>query len=329
MTSAGPEPLRPLGTTELLDEALRLYRRNFLPLFTVALAVNAPLYATTSLFQGWYLGKLRLLQDPSFVRGLAEVPSEALGFLALFLGGAFAFGLLYPLFYQWLLASLTLALGQAFHGAPIAPGATLRAVLPRLPALFFTHLVQLCAIGAGAFVAALPGLALALLGGRAAIAGLALAALSSLAAMLVLGLRWLLLGEVMVLERTWGLAALRRAAALMEGKLAPGPFGGQKLRASLVLMLSWMISSALAFAAMLPRLGLEVLFDASPFAPGSDPAGLPLWLLLPVQALELTVQTALFPFLVATTVRLYLDTRIRREGLDLELAARRRLAEPA
>jgi hypothetical protein len=96
-----------------------------------------------------------------------------------------------------------------------------------------------------------------------------------------------------------------------------------------VLLLSWMISSALAFTAMIPRLALELAYDASPFSPGADPAALPLGLLLPVQAFELCVQTALFPFLVATTVRLYFDTRIRREGLDLELAARRRLAEPA
>lgn len=323
------EALRPLGTTELLDEALRLYRRNFRPLFVVALVINAPLYATTALFQGWYLGRLRQLQDPAFARALAESPEQALSFLALFLGGAFAFGLIYPLFYQWLLASLTAAVGRAFHDEPVAPAATLREVLPRLPALFFTHLLQLAAIGAGAGLAAIPGFLLALLGGRAVFAGLALAAFSSLAATLVLGLRWLLLGEVMVLERTWGLSALRRAAALMEGRVAPGPFGGQKLRASLVLLLSWMVSSALAFTAMLPRLALELAFDASPFSPGADPSALPLGLLLPVQAFELCVQTALFPFLVATTVRLYFDTRIRREGLDLELAATRRLREPA
>lgn len=321
--AATPAHWKPLGIGDILDVALRLYRRGFRQLYLATLALNAPIFAFSSLFQSWYFGQFKALQEPSFARGLAEDPAAAARFGAVFLGGLGGFLVLYPLGYQLLVAAVTWGTGRAWLDEPWRVREAYAAVGRRFPAIAATHLLQVLLIGAACLLASLPGLALILLGGWAAIAGVLLAVATSVAVALVLALRWLLMSEVIVLEQRWGFRALSRSAQLMAGSVEPGIFGNQKLRASVLLLLLYMVTGVLAFAASLPRLALEVAYNASPLVPGSDPSAMPLAALLATTGFELFAQTAILPFVLVTLVLFYYDTRIRREGLDLELLAGR------
>ena len=326
---AAPAHLRPLGVGDMLDQALRLYRANFRRLFLTALLLNAPIFAAASAFQSWYFAQAKALQDPSYTRALASDPVEAAAFFAVFFGSLVAFVVLYPLGYQLMVAAVTWATGRAWNGEPYGALDAYRAVGRRFPAIAVTHLLQVFLLGAASTLSMIPGLALLFLGGAAAVVGVLLALATASAVALVLALRWLLMSEVIVLEGRWGWAALSRSAQLMAGSVEPGLMGNQKLRASVLLLVLYVLTGILAFAASVPRLGLEVAYDASPFAPSSDPGSVPAALMLVAYAVELLGQTAVLPFVLVTLVLFYYDTRVRREGLDLELLARRLAGAPA
>ncbi len=190
-------------------------------------------------------------------------------------------------------------------------------------------LLQLAALVLAPLAGALPGAWLAL---RATalptlVAGIAAAVLGALMAFLVLTLRLVLAPAVAALEGRAGAGALRRSWRLM----APPP--GARLaerpgvRASLVLLATFVLALSVSGLAGLPRL-LALRAQGGPGGLALLGAQLPLGLELLVSLLEALAGAAVQPFSMVAVAVLYGDRRARAEGLDLEAWAERLEAGP-
>ncbi len=92
-----------------------------------------------------------------------------------------------------------------------------------------------------------------------------------------------------------------------------------KVRATVLITVVAAIVTAVGVVAGLPTLFLQFtyghLFDPA----RADPDAVPLSLLIPAELLQIFAQSAVGPLYVIFGVMFYLDLRVRREGLDLEL----------
>jgi hypothetical protein len=123
-------------------------------------------------------------------------------------------------------------------------------------------------------------------------------------------LRFALWAPVAAMEEGGALAAFHRCGALTSGRVGPGLLGLVKVRlmilitvVGLVLMLITLIS------------GAPVLVLRGVYGEGQAPS----YLLVPAELLNAAVNSVVYPLYVAFQVIFYVDMRVRREGLDLEL----------
>jgi hypothetical protein len=184
-----------------------------------------------------------------------------------------------------------------------------REARPRLPHLL--GLILLLPLGSIVImtVGVLPG---ALIGG----AGVLLSVLGGLAAIGViiwLGIRFSLASPALVLERQGVIASLRRSAKLVQGTWWR-IFGITLLTLLLVFIVSLVIVlpfTILAFA--VDGTALSELFTGA--APNFG------WGFLIIASIGSVIASSItYPITAGVTVLLYVDQRIRREALDLELA---------
>jgi hypothetical protein len=291
---------RPLGLAEVIDRSIALARRHFRALFLTMLVFQVP--------------------TPLLARQLASVPlpvpGEATFEPELLWRAGFAF-----------LALLALQLLPAAAAAGIvAPSLDPRrdAGRPRWPrallAVGATTALQLAVLGLAPVVGALPGLGLAFRSDAVAVrvAGLVGAAFGGLGLLLVAFLRFLLAPTVAALEGRAGGAALVRSARLMSPRPGTALLERPGVRASLILLAVFVLSTAVNSLAGLPRLvalrahGLVFL--------GTQ---LPLAVEIPIAVFEAVANSVLQPFSVVALVVFYFDRRARSEGLDVELWAER------
>ena len=313
-------PLRPLGTGELLDRALTIYRGQFKELFKLSLSFAIVTHLMGKLYELVAFAKFPAMLSP---RSFVDVPQL----------GAVVEQVLWMIATTLAATGLSIALWQASVGA-VSTDAThamtrrpLRALdawhrlRPRLPALAATLVLELVVILATVLLGAIP-LALGVLqnarhpGDNTALAllalGVALSMLFMFGLFLVTMLRYLLVPCVVVVENLSGWAALKRASTLMRGRNVESFWHNPKVRGSLVLLVLGLATNAVLLVATLPR---SVVLIGS----GSATANLPMQVVL--EAIEVIATTAVQPFGMVTLALFYLDIRIRREGLDLELAA--------
>ncbi|MGI5864615.1 MAG: hypothetical protein ACOX6T_21555 [Myxococcales bacterium] len=321
-------PLRPMTMGEILDRALGLFRSNFLRLFTVMLAFHAPMYAVQKAFQTLMQQKAPALARPGAFRGVLPDGEQ----LAWFFGGAAALGVVSLALYQLAVAALATGAARGFLGERIEPGRALREAFARAPQVLgtflllslWTSLLLALSTAPGAGLIAAGFLAFGSPGAR--IAATVVGLLAVFGALLVVGLylmlRYALVTEVVMIERLSFVRALRRSARLMAGRVGPTFFDNCKVRASIVLAVTFFISVSVAIVASLPSYLVYAAFDVSPFNPESfDPSLVPLWAMLPVEAFAVFCQTAVAPYGLLATIVFYFDVRIKREGFDLEFLA--------
>ncbi|PBC79548.1 hypothetical protein BX265_4355 [Streptomyces sp. TLI_235] len=286
-------PLRPLGVGEILDGAVTTVRRHW----RTALGLSLGLAALEQLLQA--LGQWWAYERPGdvteIVAMLAPFPLEVLL-------GVVAIGM------------LTMVVSKAVLGQPVALSEAWRTARPRLAAL--TGLTLLT----GLIIAApfVPGIALLVAGvvddlnetmlGLGAI--LALAALP-LALWLAIGLS--LAAPALILERQGVFAAMARSRRLVRGSWWR-LFGINLLTRVLMGIASSMVLMPFTLAA------LAVSGDFTGSADSPVAATLPPLGLLIVAIGGTIVATFTIPLGAAVNVLLYIDQRIRREALDIELA---------
>jgi hypothetical protein len=302
--------IRPLALGEVIDRSIALTRHRFVPLFAAMLAVEAPALALARLQQARGAEVLGALADPA--RAAEVLPGVAR------LSGV----VLVVLLALQLCATALAAAIVAPSLDPTAPGVAGGA--RRVLAVATATAAQVLVLLAAPAIGAAPGVLLAVRAGGLAtqIVGI-VAAVAGGAVLLVVALvRLVLVPAVAAVEGRGGLAALLRSSRLM----APAP-GGRLLdrpvlRASLVLLATFLLALAANGAAGLPRV-LAARAAGTPGPLGLLGATLPLPLEVAVSAFEAAATAALQPFSLVAVAVLYFDRRARAEALDVEIWAAR------
>jgi hypothetical protein len=305
----GVIPLRPLGVGEILDGAVTTIRRNPGPM----LGLSAIVAVITQLL-GAALGYL-LFQDVAELESLSPTASffDVMNALAGVIGASAIVVIVTWVATVLLTGILTVVVSRAVLGEKPTVGQAWGAARPRLPRLLLLTLVYSVIWLIPFLIAGLVGVWLASTGlGDERIAGIVgIVVLLGIPVTIWLYVRYALSGPALMLESTSRSAtgtsrpigvfgALRRSAELVRGSW--WRLFGILL---LILLIAGIISQVISVPFALPAFFLDEQPSDNQF----------LLTLVGIVAATITA-----PFTAAATALLYVDRRIRREGLDIELA---------
>ena len=299
-------PLRPLGVGEILDGAIAAMRRHWRVMLGLS-AVVAALTQVISVPVKWLL-----LHDAIDTSVSSSSTSDPEGDLTVLAGAITSGGIeaVITAFAVLVLSGiLTAAVSRAVLGQQISAREAWDRTRPRIPALLgVTGLVILVALGL-AVVCLLPGILLAVAGSPGVVVGLVLVVGVPvfLVAVIYLYTAFALAPPAVVLERQSPVAALRRSRALVKGSWWR-TFG--------ILLLVNIIAQVLTGILLTP-FQLLSLFVA--YLSGDDMNVYALVPLLVTAFGTIVAATITWPFTAVATAQLYVDRRMRREALDLEL----------
>ncbi|MFI1165427.1 glycerophosphoryl diester phosphodiesterase membrane domain-containing protein [Streptomyces sp. NPDC020801] len=306
----GVIPLRPLGVGEILDGAVSTMRTYWRTVLGISLVVAVITETVVVLVQGLALNDLAnssALNDPNATPGdLFRAMGDSLigtGFVSVvsMIGTVLATAL------------LTTVTSRAVLGRPVSLGEAWRDARPQVLKLFGLILLLLL-IGVVVFgVGMLPGILVAVSGSP--VGGFALALLGALGAGVVvlwLAVRFSLASPALMLEKQGIKQALSRSAKLVRGSWWR-VLGIQLLAAVIVGVVSAVIAIPFSLtAAAVSGDGVSGLLN------GSGHLG---WTYFVISGIGAVIGSMIkFPISAGVTVLLYIDQRIRREALDLELA---------
>jgi hypothetical protein len=294
----GIVPLRPLAVGELLDGAFTTIRRYPGP--TIGLAAPVMLLVTGTQVVASYL----LLNGVSSVSASgtasADFLSRSVGVDVIVQVVTFVVGLL-------LTGMITAVIGQAVLGRRMTIGQAWQSVRPRLPALAGVSLIIFFGSILVFAVGVVPGILIAAVGADGA--GIALAALGGLGAVVVL--TWLLVRfelatPAVMLEKQGVRESFRRSRLLVSGSW-------------------WRVFGILALATLLA--GIVASIVVVPFTLAANGSASLLGRaytvhftgLLLVGIGNFIAGTIVRPFSASVSALLYIDRRMRSEGLDLTL----------
>ncbi|MEI7034896.1 hypothetical protein [Streptomyces pratensis] len=303
----GVIPLRPLSLGEILDGSVSALRAHWRTALGFSLVVSVITQIAVVLLQRYVLPKPSTV-DPNATGAEALRQAADSARSTLF---TLAPTSLLTMIATLLTASVvTVLISRSVLGRPATLSDTWAEARPRiLPLVGLTLLLSVVmavvmAVGVG------PGLLL----GSGAGAALALLGFAAAGVVLVwMQVSFALAAPALMLERQSIVAALRRSAKLVRGAWWR-TFG--------VLALTYLLAVLLGLLISLPFGVIAVLADgtdAAEFFSSSPPSfG---WPFLIVSGIgEAVVSTLLYPFVAGVTALLYVDRRIRREALDLDLA---------
>lgn len=306
----GVIPLRPLGVGEILDGAVSTMRTYWRTVLGISLTVAVVTQIAVILLQGFVLDDTAgtdALDDPS---ATVDELSHALGAALLSSGVVLLITLLGTIVATALLTSVT---SRAVLGKPVTTTEAWRDARPRLPKLFgLTLLLPVLAcviVGVGI----LPGLIVAIAGANGP--GAALAVVGGLGAGVValwLMIRFSLASPSLMLEKQGVFKSMSRSAKLVRGSW---------WRVFGIQLLATIIANIVASIVVIPFSLLAGALSGngvSGFLDGSGDLG---WTFLIISGIGSVIGSTLtFPITAGVTVLLYIDQRIRREALDLDLA---------
>ncbi|TDD73035.1 hypothetical protein E1262_00665 [Jiangella aurantiaca] len=303
----GVIPLRPLGVTEILDGAITTIRRNL----AAMLGLSAVVAAATQIMSAAVLASVfgEAITEPDLGMSDAEaldslargIPAALLGWLVTVIATVFLTGV------------LTVVVGQAVLGRDLSIGEAWRESKGRLPRLlgltflytliYFSPIIAVLVLAVGlAAAGGVTGAALALL----------LGGLAAVPVTIWLYSRYALSTPALMLETT-----------TVDGVVRPIRIRESLRRsAALVHRSWWRVFGILTLIVVITTLIAQVV--AVPFGVpsmlGTNAADDPVtWYVLNTLAGMISA-TITAPFAAAATALLYIDRRIRREGLDIELA---------
>ena len=302
----GVVPLRPLGLGEVLDGAVSVIRRYPRP----ALGLSAVVALVTTVLNVLLLVTAFqpfLALDPTALENGDTAALEGA------LGGAFAGGaltvVLTLLSGAVLTGAITAVVGRAVLGAPLSFGDAWTQVRPTLLKLVGLALLVLAMVYGIVIVGLVVGVGIIAVGGPLlALVGVPLI-LASLALALHLYIRFALAPCVLVLERSGIRDALRRSGVLVKSDW---------WRVLGILLLTFIIGG---FVSQIIQLPFAVFGAGSPSNLLESDTG------LGTRALVLSAigggiaSTVVAPFTAGVRALLYVDRRMRAEGLDVALTA--------
>lgn len=279
LTAPPPVPARPMPFTRLLDEAMRLVRRNFRAMYPAVAIPLTLLAAITGVLQALLmqslLGEGGTPGQPAFSCGTVAV--------ALLQGIVAAIGMV----------ALQKAAIDATAGRPIDMKESWRFAI-QLPVLGTLFLLGLAFIGA-ALACVIPVFYVAPL-------------LS-------------LVVPIMAAENIYGPKALSRSADLTRYNPQRRFFETPLVKAFLLILVTVMISYAVAFVVVLP-FQIPMYIDIWKQAASGEEASMGAmakwsWLQIPAQILQMLATVAVYTYSSFGYALLFFDARNRKEGSDL------------
>ncbi|MGB5953345.1 MAG: glycerophosphoryl diester phosphodiesterase membrane domain-containing protein [Ornithinimicrobium sp.] len=290
MYRPGVIPLRPLNLGDIFGGSISTIRRNPEATLGMAVLVLAAFLVPSLLFSLGAQLIAGLDQDTAAVIGFA-IPSLVATLATLLLSGLILY-----------------VTSEAALGDKVGLGTTWRAVRGRIWALLAVTILTSLAVGAVITVGAVVLVLLIALGDTAGIVlGVFIFVVSILVAFW-LGVRLLLASAPVVLERSGPVAAIRRSWRLTSGKQFWRILGISLL----AQILAGLIGSALSWP-----IQLLVIFVGS--AIFQDEQSVNTVVVFGQHLSQFLVGVAVTPFTAGITALLYLDQRIRREGLDITM----------
>ncbi|MFE0476826.1 glycerophosphoryl diester phosphodiesterase membrane domain-containing protein [Streptomyces sp. NPDC058947] len=306
----GVIPLRPLGVGEILDGAVSTMRTYWRTVLGISLTVAVLTEIIVVLFQGLVLddSSTDALNDPSAT--LSEL-SRAMGDALLNSTVIFVISLVGTVIATALLTTVT---SRAVLGKSVTIGEAWRDARPQILKLFGL-ICLLLLITAGVVTAGtLPGILVSLAGSTGA--GVALTVLGIIGAGIValwLMIRFSLASPALMLEKQGIKKAMSRSTKLVRGTWWR-IFGIQLLATIIANVVASIIVIPFTFlAGALSGDGITGWLNSGVGSLG--------WTFLIVSGIGSVIGSMItFPITAGVTVLLYIDQRIRREALDLELA---------
>lgn len=310
----GVIPLRPLGVGEVLDGAvstLRTYWRTVLGISVVVAVLTQVVVQTLTWWLERGLGdQVRALQDNG---GAPDVHQIARLYAEVF-STAGVSGIVVLLSTIVATALLTMVVGRAVLGRPTPLGEVWSDARPRLLRLLGLTLLT-ALIGAGVIIVAfLPGFIAAVSGAPGVLVGVMFAVplLAGLIVFIWLMVLLSLAPPVLMLEKQGIGASLRRSVKLVRGSW---------WRIFLISVLAWLLVTIIGGMIQVPFAVVAVVLNGgSGGFLNSNPGNVTLGGLA-ITGLGAAISATLtMPISAAVRVLLYIDQRIRREALDIELA---------
>jgi len=306
----GVIPLRPLGVGEILDGAVSTMRSYWRTVLGISLTVAVITEILVILLQGLVLNdtSTAALDDPS---ATASELTRALGEVVLSSSAVFLISLVATVAATALLTTVT---SRAVLGRPVTTGEAWRDARPQVVKLFGLILLLPLIAAAIVFGGTLPGILVAVFGN--ADAGVALAVLGGIGAAVValwLMIRFSLASPALMLEKQGVVKSMSRSAKLVRGSWWR-VFGIQLLAGIIANIISAIVVVPFTFlAAALGGDGIVGFLNSD----GGDLG----WTFLIISGVGSVIGSMItFPINAGVAVLLYIDQRIRREALDLELA---------
>ncbi|MEV5882005.1 glycerophosphoryl diester phosphodiesterase membrane domain-containing protein [Streptomyces sp. NPDC052020] len=305
----GVIPLRPLGVGEILDGAVSTMRTYWRTVLGIALTVAVLTELVVVLLEGLVLDDTATgaLGDPSAT--LDEL-TRAMTDAMLSLGVVSLITLIGTVVATALLTTVT---SRAVLGKPVTTGEAWRDARPRVLALFGLILLLLLITAGVIAVGFVPGTLVAVTAGGGA--GVALTILGVLAATVLcvwLMVRFSLASPALMLEKQGIKKALSRSVKLVRGSW---------WRVFGIQLLAMIITNVVASIIVIPFTFLGAALGGDGLSGFVDGTGTRDWTFLVITGIGSVIGSAItLPITAGVTVLLYIDQRIRREALDLELA---------
>ncbi len=306
----GVIPLRPLGVGEILDGAVSTMRTYWRTVLGIALTVAVLTEIVVVLLQGLVLdnSSTEALNDPSAT--LSEL-TDAMGDALFNSGVVFLVTLVGTVAATALLTTVT---SRAVLGRPVTTADAWRDARPQIVKLFGL-ICLLLLITAGLITAgALPGILVSVAaGGEVGIALTVLGVICAGVLALWLMIRFSLASPTLMLEKQGIVKAMSRSAKLVRGSW---------WRVFGIQLLATIIANVVASIIVIPFTFLASALSGDGATGFLNTAGGDLgWTFLIVSGIGSVIGAMItFPITAGVTVLLYIDQRIRREALDLELA---------
>ncbi|MFC9596010.1 hypothetical protein ACFTUC_40245 [Streptomyces sp. NPDC056944] len=300
-------PLRPLGMGEILDGAVKTLRTYWRTVLAITVTVAVISQIANILAERYLVPAAPELNADATPAEQLEQSLEAAQASLIGLGPALLVTMMASMVSA---ALLTVVISRAVLGRPVSLGSAWQEARPRL--LQLVGLTLLIAVMASAIVAVglLPGL---LIGGAPGIALTLLGGLGAIVASVWLVIRFSLASPALMLERRGVVPSLKRSAKLVQGSWWR-IFGITVLTQLLIFLFAMIIAipfTVIGFAVDGESFTNLLAGTATTFG----------WPFLIVTGIGSVITSAItYPISAGVTVLLYVDQRIRREALDLELA---------
>ena len=293
--------MQPMGIGEILDRSFRLLRQYFWLFFIIIFIPQAVFFIVNFGLQFLISGDMT--QDFSVGMGAGFGISALLAVL------------IFLVLQFWAQGALIHAVSETYLGHSTSIMASYGAMRSRLGRLIGTLILwSILVFGIPALfgiiaAVAVPSLAVVGLGGLTAGIIAVVVVILAIWIFTTLFLNWLLADKVVVLEESGWMKTLRRSKELMKGRTEAGFWKSIKTKASLIILVGFLIGLGIHLLFQLPGVLLGIVFSE----------GL---VVTTVQGVLNMVAVSLATAYTAIAMILfYYDIRVRKEGFDLKMMA--------